>query len=959
MMRIAIAPEGMPTRELVAFNLGDGNIVTTAHAIPDSGSIFVVNLSYGPRIRGICPQLTFKIHRDQMHFIEGSDLVIMSTGYSIPRRDLREFLPEEPCLEKYAELRILSRNEEGEIVTSKSVNWHGYQPMKYTDFYGRTIEVEGLLFDRSIPTTKGDCGSLIMARSGKGWFVHSVLVAASRETPELTASVPISKKLFDVPRINQPMESHNYFSAGNGSSGELQPIHEKSFLNFVEGQGEVLGSFPARVRPISRVEDSVVAEELKAVLPLEHEYGKPKMKAEKCEDGSWKNPWVVNVEKQLKPATGVLEKDLEECVEAMVNDLMKLDLSDVRPVSQDIAINGIDGNMYVNSLPMSTSGGFHFKGPKRAQFELVEPDGENYLRNSYVPNQELQESIDTLEGIYADGKRACVLMQGHLKDEPLPQKKIDMAKTRVFTGCGVDMSIVVRKQFVMIAAAIMRQNMVSECAGGMNCYEDWGKLMDYLTRDRKVLDRIIAGDYASFDKSMASVVIRAAFEVLIRLNISTGNFSERDIQIMRGIQTDLSFPVTTYSNNVLQMYGGNSSGHPLTLIINSIANSLYMRLAFKQVAPEIPLSEFREYVRLMTMGDDNIMDSDLDKFNHTAIAEALGKMGIKYTMADKESKSVPFIHIQDADFLKRTFRVLDGTVVAPLALESTFKSLISCQARGNITKEQQSAESYLSARREWALHGEEKFNELVAKVDPIMRGNEGILLNLTSKHTWDWRRTFDWVVGRSDEEEDEIVVDSLEAMDAPPNREIIYVGDSEGEGEQFQEDLEDFEEDEEDLVAQRMAEVDDDDFSISDLDPALVFLNESYVDVFYPLHARFLQMYDTIRIIDPQSLGWLQFMTDCMEALRDLAIVNETHVEALRIAGFESNAMHQEQNMFHMHPTQEDCVMRVLRYVERLEETGALPPLSTSEASSEIGGTAALHCKIWGLLREIDRLLNL
>jgi hypothetical protein len=47
-----------------------------------------------------------------------------------------------------------------------------------------------------------------------------------------------------------------------------------------------------------------------------------------------------------------------------------------------------------------------------------------------------------------------------------------------------------------------------------------------------------------------------------------------------------------------------------------------------------------------------------EQFNHTEIAKQFAKVGIKYTMADKDAESVPFIHLSDASFLKH-FAVWD------------------------------------------------------------------------------------------------------------------------------------------------------------------------------------------------------------------------------------------------------------------------------------------------------------
>jgi len=276
----------------------------------------------------------------------------------------------------------------------------------------------------------------------------------------------------------------------------------------------------------------------------------------------------------------------------------------------------------------------------------------------------------------------------------------------------------------------------------------------FLTRDGSVLDRSIAGDFSKFDKSMSAEAIYAGFQVLMNLSRASGNFSEADMLVQRGIATDLSQPVVDYHGDVAMFFGGNSSGHPLTVIINSIVNCLYMRIAYARLTGKPP-SDFRRDVRLITLGDDNLMVSDVDEFNHTAIAGVMESCNIGYTMADKSSESRAFVHMDEVDFLKRRFTRVEDRVVGPLDLESTYKSLVCYQARGIVTQAEQSAQCYLAARREWSLHGPEVFNDLVSKVHPILTQDDDIRHFFVRRHDYDWRQTFDWVTQDVEPEEEE------------------------------------------------------------------------------------------------------------------------------------------------------------------------------------------------------------
>lgn len=61
-----------------------------------------------------------------------------------------------------------------------------------------------------------------------------------------------------------------------------------------------------------------------------------------------------------------------------------------------------------------------------------------------------------------------------------------------------------------------------------------------------------------------------------------------------------------------------------------------MRVCYAHLGYKLPT--FKKHVKLMTLGDDNIMGTDLPGFNHTAIAAVLARKGVPYTMADKEAE---------------------------------------------------------------------------------------------------------------------------------------------------------------------------------------------------------------------------------------------------------------------------------------------------------------------------------
>ena len=161
---------------------------------------------------------------------------------------------------------------------------------------------------------------------------------------------------------------------------------------------------------------------------------------------------------------------------------------------------------------------------------------------------------------------------------------------------------------------------------------EWGHIYEYLTAFGT--DRIVAGDFGKFDKRMGSSFILYAYWIIVQFAQKAG-MSDEDIQQIWCIAEDTAFAFTNFNGDLIMFLGSNPSGHPLTVIVNSLVNSLYMRYVYRQVAPHAEKERFKQNMHLYTYGDDNIMGvrKGCDWFNHTVIATKLSEIGVEYTMA--------------------------------------------------------------------------------------------------------------------------------------------------------------------------------------------------------------------------------------------------------------------------------------------------------------------------------------
>jgi hypothetical protein len=210
---------------------------------------------------------------------------------------------------------------------------------------------------------------------------------------------------------------------------------------------------------------------------------------------------------------------------------------------------------------------------------------------------------------------------------------------------------------------------------------------------------------------------------MIELAKHCEGYTSEDIKIMTNLVADVVHPMVCVNGDLVELFGSNPSGHNLTVYINSIVNSLYQRSVFYTIYPpgSLETTKFQDYVALMTYGDDNEMSvsNEAPLYNHTRMMEVYASRGIEYTMADKDAESIPYITLEEADFLKRAtvFRPEytdpstgeEGMYLAKLIEDSIFKSLHCNMLSKIVSKEEIARQCLDGALRELWFYGREHF----------------------------------------------------------------------------------------------------------------------------------------------------------------------------------------------------------------------------------------------------------
>lgn len=424
-------------------------------------------------------------------------------------------------------------------------------------------------------------------------------------------------------------------------------------------------------------------------------------------------PWRRALLDMSRPVSHIDLTLLAHCVECFTSDILAglrpEDLAELKVFNMLTAVNGTPGVAYVDKMPRNTSAGFPFRKSKKFFLTAIEAFGEYHHPVEVTP--EIEGEMDRIIEIYESGSVYRPVFTASLKDEPISFQKISDGKVRVFCGGPMPWSLVVRMYFLPVVRLIQKNRFLFEAGPGTIAQStEWDDIYHHITQFGK--DRIIAGDYGKFDKRMPASVILAAFEVIGNI-LQVAGWTETELRVVYGIAEDTAFPTIDFHGELIRCYGTNPSGHPLTVIINGLANSLYSRYCYAKGHPELSCATFKEYVKLMTYGDDLIagVSTSCTWFSHTTMQQHLSDIDIEFTMADKLAKSVPFIHIDESTFLRRSWRFEEElqVMVCPIELASIDKMLTMCVESKSISPELQAVAVLDTACREFFWYGKEVF----------------------------------------------------------------------------------------------------------------------------------------------------------------------------------------------------------------------------------------------------------
>lgn len=403
-------------------------------------------------------------------------------------------------------------------------------------------------------------------------------------------------------------------------------------------------------------------------------------------------------------------------------------LSTICVLDAKSTLNGCAGVPFIDAINLKTGAGFGY-GCSKADI-LEREDGIITLPPA------VQARIDCAEEKCLRSERPYFVFNASLKDEPMKPEKVAAGKVRVFQAIPLEGLFLLRKYFLPVIAILQRYNFVSEMAVGMNPHGyDWDDILAYLypaqgvfptVRDQVSVSKWKAfdGDYQNYDQHQGASTMLGAWHKLVELcrHARPDIFTPEVCRAMHTLAEECSFALVNYFGDLMFFNGSNPSGHALTVIINSIVNSFYMRIAWLWLFKT--LDAFDANVRLITYGDDNVVSVSPEyqsRFNLVTVQETLALFNIVYTNASKTEITLPFVEKEEISFLKRRWIWNEaGFYSAPLEKTSIYNMLI-LQKRDSLQEDDRCISVLLSSVMEAFHHGESFYNDHVEQCKECVR----------------------------------------------------------------------------------------------------------------------------------------------------------------------------------------------------------------------------------------------
>ena len=401
------------------------------------------------------------------------------------------------------------------------------------------------------------------------------------------------------------------------------------------------------------------------------------------------------------------------------------DWAEVYNVNRDIyttyeAIYGLEYDVDFGSIKSSSSSGWPWScvGVKDIKKELFKYDQDT--PEWEVAYEDIYKRVNIIIEKAKNNIRMFHVSVDNLKEELREDVKVLSGSTRLFSGCEITYLIAFRQYFGAFALWYMKNRISNGSAIGVNAYSsEWNTIAMRLIA--KNINNILAGDFEKYDGSQKPVIHLMILDEINRwYDDGPENARVRSIFWMEVYNSKHIIDGVIY-----EWFSGLPSGHPFTIIINTIYNHIIARYNWcrslydnRNISTSNALVLYRENVYAIAQGDDigaSVTEEYKDLFNDVVCSKYSLELGMVYTNEVKSGEQVALRHLSEIEFLKRRFDFdsRENLYIAPLRITS-IRRMVDWTTTQN--KESIVADNVITAIKEFSLHPKEVYDQYVPKL---------------------------------------------------------------------------------------------------------------------------------------------------------------------------------------------------------------------------------------------------
>lgn len=598
------------------------------------------------------------------------------------------------------------------------------EDVEFTDSKSKLVTVIRAALDYEAPTTGGDCGSPLMVNDTrvlkKICGVHVAGYGRGRCLAEPVTAEDLRRVLLKVdPRLQVRLDDDLF------PNSKLLPLELEVDVP-LDVEGLYREYIPCmRFMPMNVTTRVPALPTHSAIIPslihgmVTDATTKPAYLRNTLIEGEVVQIRNKNLQKAALNTPYISSKLIKEAVHSYEKKLFaNKQMRFCRVFTLEESIIGLEGEPYCGPIARRTSPGYPWvlkrKGGSIGKQQWLGSD------EDYVLDDELRIACEKRVAWAKAGLRTPTQWVDTLKDERRPVEKVNAGKTRVFAAGPMDYTLVFRQYFLGFIANVMENRIANEQSLGTNPFSmDWELTARLLSSKG---DAVIAGDFSTFDGTLNSCIIAECCDIINRwYDDGRENALIREV-LFKEVYN--SIHLNPESRITYMWTHSQPSGCPITTVLNSLYNSISMRIVYSLCAESARIKgidcdrttkDFDKDVAMVSYGDDNcvnISNNITDWFNQNTITEAYARIGMVYTDESKSGgEMAPFRRLDQIAYLKRGFVYDDERRYwrAPLELATVLEMANWC--RTSLDPSEATHENVCCAIRELSLHGEAVFDE--------------------------------------------------------------------------------------------------------------------------------------------------------------------------------------------------------------------------------------------------------